>query len=732
MLSSRHFKDSKDHKDHDDNSGHKLLHLPLSKTVLERQPRLLSGRRPLRSRQDGPHLGMVICLALLLLAAIILALPNFFGDDWVVQISTREGAAATQSELASASTTSPQQLLDQATQLLATQQLKPLQTSLLKHGRGVELSFGSSAQQLAARDLLQNAMPDCVVALGLATRTPHWLQLLGAVPVRLGLDLRGGVHLLLTVDLERYWLQYYKQQVSVVSDLLQQEAVKQAATEVDGPAPALPGQANYQLKADEHGVRINLVAAAELQPVQTLLASKLPDYELTQADQLYEPSRTSNQPSSVTPANTPAPSGVHQQPSTQLLLTLKPAMQQQLSERVLDQTLQVIEKRVNELGVSEAVVQRQGSQQISVDLPGLLDTARAKELLGKTANLRFQLLAQPTMANAEDRGGGYESYDYANRRILVQPETVLDGSAIIYATAATDQWGKPAVQVELAANMAEHFHQVTAANIGQAMATIYSQMQRVCRSYNGQQRCFQLPEERVVNVATIQSALHDRFEITGLASVREAEDLALLLRSGTLAAPISIDQEVVMGPSAGAENIARGGWSLVIGLAAIAIFMVSYYGWFGLLANCTLCFNLIFMLAALSLLDATLTLAGMAGMVLTVGMAVDASVLILERIREELRAGYGPYTAIQLGYRRALATILDSNLSTLIVAAALFSLASGAIKGFAVVLTVGLVTSMLTAVTYFKLLAELFYKFYGRQHWGQRLPIGIKLNSKTN
>ncbi len=630
------------------------------------------GRLPVAGRFS---VGKLCFFLALLLLAVLYALPNLFGDDWAVQLVAKDGSEVNSTEL-----------VERANYLLAEKQIKSIGYRKLDGGKGVELCFGNNDEQLTARDVLQTAMPDCSVALSLATRAPSWLQMLGAKPMRLGLDLRGGVHLLLAIDIDSYWPQYYRRQIASINNLLANEQVTVSGV----PTAAVDG------------IRFAFGSAEDADRAASLLKKVFADYRV----EILE--MAGNRPMS-------------------LLVSLDENAKEQLSERVLEQTVQIVQNRVNELGVSEAVVQRQSTQHISVDLPGVQDIVRAKELLGKTATLRFQMVAD--ISDSDGVQDGYEIYFYHNHKVALQPEIVLDGSAITYAVAGIDQWGSPAVQVELTASAAVDFHRLTAANVGKALAVVYSQMERICRTHQGTEHCFNLPDEKLISVATIRSALGDRFEISGLNSERTAEDLALLLRSGSLSAPVSVVHEVTVGPSMGAANIERGAWSLVVGLAVVAIFMVVYYSWFGLIADLVLLFNIVFMLAGLSILDATLTMAGMAGMVLTVGMAVDASVLILERIREELRAGYGGYMSIQMGYQRALATILDSNLSTLIISAVLFSLGSGAVKGFAVTLTIGLLTSMLTAVVYSKLMTEAVFEWYGRKHWGKRLPIGISIKN---
>lgn len=610
--------------------------------------------------------GIILCLAGLV------SLPNFLGEYVAVQLKPKSGHGLTTLELTT-----------KAVQLLEANNLSVVDRRLLTTSEGIDLCFKNVKDQLKAKQLLEkNWSQDCMVALSSVPKTPRWLAMLGAKPLKLGLDLRGGVHLQLAIDLDGFWPQYLQQQSGLVRSALS-DKLKIAPLDLT-------------LNDARDRLIVTLPAATDLAKVKQLLTSQFSHFNH------YEIKTTKG---------------------LRLALVLNSSTKDRLKEQVITQTLQVVQNRVNELGVSEAVVQRLNDQNLSVDLPGLQDIARAKEILGKTASIRFQLVAD--IAGTSSWREGYESFYYQGNQILLQPEVVLDGSSITYAVAGTDQWNRPAVQVELDGAVAKRFLAVTSANIGKPLATIYSQVEKVCRDNKGKHFCFNSRDERIINVATIRSALENRFEITGLTSLASAEELALLLRSGSLMAPLSVVREAAVGPSMGADNIRRGAWSLLAGLMAIAVFMVLYYRGFGLIANITLVLNLIFMLALLTMLDATLTMAGIAGVVLTIGMAVDASILIFERIREELKQGVSGAKAVQLGYQRALVAILDSNLSTLIISAVLFSLGSGVVRGFAVTLTIGILTSILTAVVYSRLMVEIVLKWGGKR-FSEQLPIGIK------
>jgi preprotein translocase subunit SecD len=416
----------------------------------------------------------------------------------------------------------------------------------------------------------------------------------------------------------------------------------------------------------------------------------------------------------------------------ELIATLNQTAIANIANYAVDQNMAILTKRVNELGVSEAVVQRQGQNEISIDLPGVQDTARAKEILGKTATLKWQLVDTDNDAAAAASTGitplGDKLYFYENQPILIKNQVILRGDSITYATASMGENGRPAVNIRLGGGGENQFARVTAENVGKPLSVIYVETNPQTQVINGKTVTTRKQTERVINVATIQSALTNNFEITGLSSAKYAQDLALLLRSGALTAPVAIIQERTVGPSLGAANIQKGVMSLIIGTALVVLFMILYYRLFGLIADLALVLNLVFIVAILSLLGATLTLPGIAGIVLTVGMAVDANVLIFERIREELRLGMSPQASIHTGYERAFVTIVDANVTTLIVALILFALGSGSVKNFAITLTIGILTSMVTANFFTRAIVNLIYG--GRSvKW---LSIGIKPNSRIN
>jgi preprotein translocase subunit SecD len=597
-----------------------------------------------------------ILLIILLLIGIIYAVPNVFGDDPAVQVS------ATNTASVDVATT------EQVKQVLSKEQLK-FQALEQQHD-SLLVRFYDTDTQLKARDIIKsNLGENYIVALNLAPRTPKWLQFLGANPMKLGLDLRGGVDFLLEVDIDKMIKAREDGDIhSVASDL------REANIRYSGITKLQP-----------HGIEIAFRDSDSLSKAQTELTSKFSDYALHTS--------TSND-------------------SFKLQLVMSENALFKVSDYAIEQTMNILRNRVNELGVSEAVVQRQGQNHVSVELPGIQDTARAEDIIGGTATLRFQMVDMEHDAQSAAMGDvpiGTKLYEYENYHVLLKDQVILQGNSITYATASFSQDGRPAVVVHLGGGGESTFNRVTAENVGKSMAVVYVETKTAEQMVNGKPVKVSHQEERVISVATIQSALGNNFEITGLHNEKYAQNLALLLRSGALVAPVNIVQELTVGPSMGKTNISKGIISIIVGFAFVVLFMGLYYRLFGLIADVALFLNLIFIVAILSILGATLTLPGMAAMVLTVGMAVDSNVLIYERIREELRNGISPQVSIIAGYERAFTTIVDANVATLIVAVVLFALGSGAVKGFAVVLTIGIMTSMLTAIVFTRGIVNLIY-----------------------
>lgn len=615
-----------------------------------------------------------LLLTVLILFGLVYAAPNVFGEDPAVQVSVKS----------TSNVTGNVNVLDQVKQALAAQHISYL-TARDEQGKTL-VRLASTDVQLKARDTLKTALGDDYnVALNLASRTPGWLQALGAQPMKLGLDLRGGVHFLLDVDVQSVIKARQDGDINALSSTLRDKQIRYT-----------------DLSHQQDQLVIQFRDTDNLDKAMDVLPGAFPDYQ-------FATSKTGNA----------------------ITATLTPAAVVNIGNYAVDQNMTILANRVNELGVSEAIVQRQGQTQISVDLPGVQDTARAKELIGKTDTLRFHLVDTDGDVQAAAAGNvplGSRLYQYENSPILLKNQAVLTGSSITYATATIGENGRPAVSIRLGGGGESLFSRVTAENIGKPLAVVYVETIPRTQVVNGQTITTQQQVERIINVATIKSALGNSFEITGLDSPQYAQNLALLLRSGALVAPVNLVQERTVGPSLGAANIEKGILSILVGGLGVMIFMMCYYRVFGVVANMALLLNVVFIIAVLSMLGATLTLPGIAGIVLNVGMAVDANVLIYERIREELRLGMSPQASIHAGYERAFATIVDANVTTLIVSLILFALGGGVVKGFAITLTIGILTSMITAIFFTRAIVN---KIYGGRNV-KSLSIGIRVAPKTN
>ncbi len=596
------------------------------------------------------------CLILMItLLSVLYSLPNFYGEQPALQVSKSSGIALTPQEQ-----TELHNVLQQGN-------MQPL--GLQHHAHLTTWLFRNTDAQLQARDLLANHFGNKYqLGLNLAPMTPAWLQSIGATPMKLGLDLRGGVHLLLDVDVASVMQTRQKGDLHQLKTMLRDANLHTISI----------------TKPDAYTMDMAFASSAQADTAAKTLGSKWPDHELKIIEK----------------------GSAHH-----VVLRITPAQRQNIRSYLIDKTIITINKRVNELGVSEAVVQRQGQNYISVDLPGIQDAARAKAILGKTATLRFHLqdmTHDPFVAQTQGAPMGSRLFLHHGRPVLLENFAVLKGDSITYAS-ATMRDGRPAVTIRLGGGGENRFNQITGANIGRPLAVVYVESKQRTDMVQGKAVLRRYQHEKVINIATIQSALGTQFEITGIGSRKEAEDLSLLLRSGSLAAPVTIIQETTIGPSLGKANIVKGVQSLEVGALLVIVFMLAYYRLFGLVANLALILNVFMILALLSLVGMTLTLPGIAGIVLTVGMAVDANVLINERIREELRLGMSPLASIKAGYERAFSTIVDANITTLIVALILFGLGSGSVKGFAVTLSIGLLCSMLTAITFTRVLVDAIY-----------------------
>ena len=598
-----------------------------------------------------------LLIGLVMLWGLLFALPNLFGEDPAVQISgTRE---TIQIDAA---------LRDRVVGLLDADRLSYKRTEL-ENGR-LLIRFADSELQLKAADILKDRLGrDYVVALNLASAAPGFMRALGLNPMYLGLDLRGGVHFLMQVDMDATVKQIEDSYVDEIRSQLRNDKVLYASVG----------------RAAGGGVRVEFKDGAERDKAAALLRKNLSNLTQSEPDALS------------------------------LVLKLSEPEIKEKRDFALQQNITTLRNRVNELGVAEPIIQQQGTDRIVVQLPGVQDTARAKEILGATATLEFRLADEENDWDQAASTGrvpvNSRLYkDRNGRPVLLQKRVMLTGDSIVDAASGLDQQsGGAAVFVTLDGKGAKRFEDATKDNIGKRMGVVFIENKTETKRINGELKKTAYTVEEVINVATIRDRLSRRFQITALDSTREARNLALLLRAGALASPIEIIEERTVGPSAGKENIAQGFNAAAISLLVIAAFMTWRYRNFGLIATAALAANVVLLVAALSMLQATLTLPGIAGIVLTMGMAVDANVLIYERIREELRNGNTPQAAIHAGFDRAFDTILDSNLTTLIAAIMLFGFGTGPIKGFAVTLSIGIMTSMFTAVTGSRALVNLLY-----------------------
>lgn len=581
------------------------------------------------------------------------AAPNLYGDDPAVQIS---GASAT--------VVPNDETINQIKQALQTANLQ--YKNIEYQDRSLLVRFNSTDIQLKAKDLIQTTLGNnYLVALNLAATTPHWLKALGAMPMKLGLDLRGGVHFLMQVDVDSVIKQRVEGDLSNISQVLRTERIRYANI----------------TRLGDNGIILQFRDEETLNNAYHLLSQRFSEF-------------------------------TWKKDNLSLKGELSPVNLQEERQDILEQAMNTLRHRVNELGVTEAVVQQQGASRIVVDLPGIQDATQAKNILGKTATLEFHMVDTQDDARTALNGmpvPNTKVYQYEGRPTLLYNPIILRGSSIVSASSGVGDDGRPNVNVRLGGSGDALFTQTTAENIGQPMAVLYIDIKSNVKEVNGQKVITYEPERSVISVAKIQQALGNSFQITGLASQEEARTLALLLRAGALPAAVTPIEEREIGATLGQQNINKGILSVEVGFVLVVIFMALYYGVLGIFADIALGMNLVLIVAILSLLGATLTLPGIAGMVLTVGIAADANVLIFERIREELRNGAGIQASIHAGYERAFVTIVDANMTTLIVAVVLFGLGSGVVKNFAVTLTIGIITSMFTAITGTRALVNLLY-----------------------
>ena len=602
-----------------------------------------------------------LIIALALTIGVLYSLPNLFGESPAVQVS----AARSTVKLDETTVTRVEQALER-------QGLKATQVQL--EGNSVKARFDTTDNQIKARDAVERtlnpdpASPAYVVALNLVPRTPAWLAGLGASPMYLGLDLRGGVHFMLQVDMAAALQRKTDVMAADLRTALREKNIRHGGIQRNGTT--------LEVRARDE---------ATAQAVQNVLADQFADLLVTRTPEGGE---------------------------FRLSATLKPQAQLQVKDQALKQNITTLHNRINELAVSEPVIQQQGADRIVVQLPGVQDTAKAKDILGRTATLELRLVDESTEGVAAESGAGpvpfgAEKYLERNGRpVIVKREVLLTGENLTDAQAGFDDQHQPAVHLTLDSKGSRVFRDVTRENIGKRMAIIL----------------FEKGKGEVVTAPVIRSEIGGgRVQISGSMNTVEANDTALLLRAGSLAAPMEIIEERTIGPSLGKENIERGFNSVIVGFLVVAALMCAYYMLFGVFSSLALGFNLVLLVAVLSMLQATLTLPGMAAMALALGMAIDANVLINERVREELRNGSAPQTAINVGYDHAWGTILDSNITSLIAGIALLIFGSGPVRGFAVVHCIGILTSMFSSVVFSRALVNLWY---GRKKKLKSVSIG--------
>ena len=606
-----------------------------------------------------------ILLTVLIVISLIYALPNLYEEDPAIQISAKNSAPIEAAEEKIKSTLNAQHI--------SYLSVWPIDNTVL-------VRFPNTEDQLKGQDVIQAVVGTAYsVALNLAPRTPRWLQAIDAKPMRLGLDLRGGIHFLLDVDVGAMVKAQETGDLHTIATALREARIRYT-----------------EMSSNQNGVMIHFRDQAARDQAHMLLEKQFPDY-------LFEATASS------------------------LRGTISITALHQIQQSAVGQITTILRNRVNELGIAEPIIQRQGESQISVDLPGIQDMPRAKDIIGKVATIRLQLVDVEHDARTASSTGsvpfGSKLYTFEKQPVLLKQQVVLKGISIINASSVIGEDGRPAVRVRVSGSDLTSFNRVTGENVGKPLAVVYVETQTTHHLVNGKVVTQHRQIERIINIATIQTALGNDFQITNLSTMDYAKNLALLLRSGAYPAPVDFVQERVVGSSLGQKNIHMGVLSTEIGALLVIVFMAFYYRLFGIIADIALALNIVFIVAVLSILGATLTLPGIAGIVLTLGMAVDANVLINERIREELRNRRSPKASIKAGYDRAFVTIVDANVTTLIVMIILFALGSGSVQGFAVTTTIGLLSSMVTAIFFTRAVVSLVY---GRRR-ASRLSIGINV-----
>ena len=604
--------------------------------------------------QNSYPLWKNILILAIFIISIIYALPNLYGEDPAVQISSTRTEPLTQT---------------QATEIENVVKATGYKTKSFEFKDGHLLArLNNTDDQLKVADLLRDKMgSDYTVALNLAPTTPEWLRALGADAMYLGLDLRGGVHFLLEVDMDA--------------------AVKQAEERYNDDVRLALRAANirYQSVTKDSGyIKIKLKDTADKPALMEVL-----NHDFRGLDE-SEP-----------------------EAQDEVWLKVSEREAREIKKFAVAQNMTTLRNRVNELGVAEPVIQQQGENRIMVQLPGVQDTTRAKEILGTTATLEYRLVdVEHDVLKAVEGHVPVGSRLYRDKNgnpILLDRRIIVTGDQIVDASSGMDEDGRPAVFISLNGVGASKMGKVTQASVGKPMAVVFIEYKVDTKVVNGEKIRHKEKVEKVISVATIQGVFSKRFQTTGLDSPQEARNLSLLLRAGALAAPVDIVEERTVGPSLGQDNIDKGFLSFIVGFVLVVLFMAIYYRLFGLIANFALAFNVVIVVAILSMLQATLTLPGIAGIILTVGMSVDANVLIFERVKEELRNGNSPQASIFEGYDKAFATILDSHVTNLVVAIVLFAFGTGSVKGFAVTLIIGILSSMFTAIAGTRMVINWIY-----------------------
>jgi len=589
-----------------------------------------------------------VMLAIALVIGVLYTLPNFYGEAPAVQVSSGKATLKLDAGI--------------VPRIESALGAAGIQADFVEfEGNSAKARFADTDTQLKAKDTIAKALnpdasdPSYIVALNLVPRSPTWLARLHALPMYLGLDLRGGVHFLMQVDMKSALSKKAESYAGDLRSLMRDKGIRHAGISREGDT-----------------VTIRFRDRATLAQAQPVLADQLADLQWVEGSVGGD---------------------------LALIGTLKPEAARKVQAQALQQNITTLHNRVNELGVAEPVIQQQGADRVVVELPGVQDTAKAKDIIGRTANLEFRLVDMSPEARAALDGTGpvpfgRERFNVGRGApVIVYRDVIASGDMLTDAQPRPDQYNQPAVSVTLDAKGGRRMLDVTRSNVGNFMAAIL----------------FEKNKGEVLTVARIQGEFGNQFQITGMGTTEAANDLALLLRAGGLAAPMEIIEERTIGPSLGKDNIDKGFASVAYGFAAISAFMCAYYLLFGVFSTLALAFNLLLLVAVLSMLQATMTLPGIAAIALTLGMAIDANVLINERVREELRGGAAPQAAIHTGYERAWATILDSNVTTLIAGLALLAFGSGPVRGFAVVHVLGIMTSMFSAVLFSRGLVNLWY-----------------------